>query len=317
MQQFIRYLYEYKEEKRVRNIGFVKVEKGENLCTMHIHGKDIEGNENREVEVRVLYRQKGMLISVSQGRIACTSSLVHFILRFEAEDVGGQEAFDALYGVELLGFQGKIYGAAWDDSGLPITKIHPQETLDSEAKESEYTESEVETEIASEIHPQSSMLEEDEASVHAEESVDVPLEMREEESEERSGEEVPIPDPEEIEKAEPEMEADDYLPPAGRTYEKITRQDLVRLPRREWRIANNSFLLHGFYNYHHLLYIEEGENCWVGVPGIYHEKEAVAARTFGFPQFHRITGGEIDLSAAEMNLEEDFGYWCRAVGKGQ
>ena len=70
-----------------------------------------------------------------------------------------------------------------------------------------------------------------------------------------------------------EEEVSAYIPPNTIRYEKIQRQDLSRLPRREWRIANNSFLLHGFYNYHHLLYIEEGEQVWIGVPGIYHEKE--------------------------------------------
>lgn len=309
MQQFIRYLYEYKEEKRVRNVGFVKVEKDDNLCTMHIHGKDLERNENQEVEVRVLYQHQGMLISVSQGRIACAPSLVHFILRFEAEDVGGQEAFDALYGVELLGFQGKIYGAAWDDSGLPIAKIRLKEQLDAVEEKMEDTEPETDS--------VSSAADDLEASTDEEKAEDSEGEMPVEESEAESVEESSISEVEERYEGEPGMEEDDYIPPSGRTYEKITRQDLVRLPRREWRIANNSFLLHGFYNYHHLLYIEEKENCWVGVPGIYHEKEAAAARTFGFPQFHRITGGEIDLSAAEMNLEEDFGYWCRAVGKGQ
>lgn len=35
---------------------------------------------------------------------------------------------------------------------------------------------------------------------------------------------------------------------------KIQRQDLSRLIRREWQLANNSFLLHGYYNYHHLAF---------------------------------------------------------------
>lgn len=95
--------------------------------------------------------------------------------------------------------------------------------------------------------------------------------------------------------------------------EKIQRQDLVRLPRREWRLANNSFLLHGFYNYHHLLYIEEGEQTFIGVPGIYHEKEKVAANAFGFIEFRRIVDEKLDLSEEEKNVDEDFGYWCRQV----
>ena len=33
---------------------------------------------------------------------------------------------------------------------------------------------------------------------------------------------------------------------------KITRQEIAGLPRKEWKLANNHFLLHGYYNYHHL-----------------------------------------------------------------
>lgn len=117
---------------------------------------------------------------------------------------------------------------------------------------------------------------------------------------------------------QPTMEQDDeveeYISSSSIRYEKIQRQDLSRLPRKEWRIANNSFLLHGFYNYHHLLYIEDGDQVWIGVPGIYHAKEKEAAKSFGFPAFRRLINGEIELSAEETNTYEDFGYWCRQVG---
>ena len=110
-----------------------------------------------------------------------------------------------------------------------------------------------------------------------------------------------------------EQEILPYVVPSTIRNEKIQRQDLSRLPRREWRIANNSFLLHGFYNYHHLLFIEEDDKVWIGVPGIYHEKEKVAAETFGFPEFRRMTDMELELSSEEQNTYEDFGYWCRQV----
>lgn len=112
---------------------------------------------------------------------------------------------------------------------------------------------------------------------------------------------------------EPEMEAEEYVLPSDIKYEKISRQDLSRLPRREWRIANNSFLLHGYHNYHHLLYIEENHQIWIGVPGIYHEKEKVAATAFGFTEFKRISDVEIVLEEEETNAFEDFGYWCRRI----
>ncbi len=110
-------------------------------------------------------------------------------------------------------------------------------------------------------------------------------------------------------------EIDEYITPSNIVYEKIQRQDLSRLPRKEWKIANNSFLLHGYYNYHHLLYIEENDEIRIGVPGIFHEKEQLAANSFGFTEFVRLTNDEIELEEYEKNTYEDFGYWCRQISR--
>ncbi len=61
--------------------------------------------------------------------------------------------------------------------------------------------------------------------------------------------------------------------------------DLTLLPRRCWPLANNSFLLHGYHNYGHLLLLEDDGRLWLGVPGIYDPREARAADLFGFPRF--------------------------------
>ena len=45
---------------------------------------------------------------------------------------------------------------------------------------------------------------------------------------------------------------------------KITRQELAGLPRKEWKLANNHFLLHGYYNYHHLVSFEKKGNAGLG-----------------------------------------------------
>ncbi len=259
MQQFIRYLYEYEKDERVRNIGFVKVELQDEKSTMHIHGKGIETGD---VEVFVIVSLDGEKLLAEQGSIRNDSTLVHFVLRFEAEDVGGREALENMLGVVLKNENGKIYVALWSEEGIQVGDMPTLKQWKERKKEKPR---ETESEVCAE-------------------------EVREEEPEE------------------------EYLfQPPKRTYEKISRKDISRLPRREWRLANNSFLLHGFYNYHHLLYIKEDENCWLGVPGIYHEKEAAAAKAFGFPQFHRPEDESIELAEEETNTYEDFGYWCRLV----
>lgn len=121
----------------------------------------------------------------------------------------------------------------------------------------------------------------------------------------------PLKEMEIQEEVEPEPEQKENF------YEKIQRKDLVRLPRREWKLANNNFLLHGFYNYHHLLWIEEDGELYIGVPSVNHAREVQAARAFGFTQFRKMENGEVELAEEERNPREDFGYFCRRIKRNE
>lgn len=94
---------------------------------------------------------------------------------------------------------------------------------------------------------------------------------------------------------------------------KIKRSDLTLLSRRFWPLANNSFLLHGYHNYNHLLLLEDNGRLWLGVPGIYDPREARAADLFGFPLFTREGAAVLDLDGDECSTDENFGHWCRCV----
>lgn len=274
MKQVIRYLYEYEDGKRVRNVGFIKAEKQMGQCTIHIHGKSLDFGQEKKLEVLVFYVRDGKCKGIPQGVMEDAAPVINYILKFDSEDVGGSELFEKIAGIILQNVSGKMYAAMWEEEDADIGQLSvTAEEVQEPQKESEEAEKPVEP-------VRESLIE------HVEKLV---------------------------EQQELKEEIEEYIPPKTRTYEKIQRQDLAKLPRTQWHLANNSFLLHGFYNYHHLLYIEEGENRWIGVPGIYHEKEQVAARAFGFPQFHRITDADVELSAEEKNTFDDFGYWCRQV----
>lgn len=85
---------------------------------------------------------------------------------------------------------------------------------------------------------------------------------------------------------------------------RITPHDISYLPKKYWHLCNNSFLLHGYYNYKYLLLCEKEINnekkYLIGVPGMYHHKEQKIARMFGFTEF------EGDKEPGVMK----FGYWC-------
>ncbi|MCI8416961.1 MAG: hypothetical protein HFI33_05575 [Lachnospiraceae bacterium] len=90
---------------------------------------------------------------------------------------------------------------------------------------------------------------------------------------------------------------------------RIGPRDLQRLPRGSWVLGNNSFLLHGYYQFRHLLLCRQEQEgtpiFYLGVPGIYNEKEEMMAELFGFEEFRRSRG--------PGNRNGNFGYWFRRI----
>lgn len=78
--------------------------------------------------------------------------------------------------------------------------------------------------------------------------------------------------------------------PPVTTYKKIAITDIrSSLPKRNWYLCSNSFLIHGFFNYHYLILKTVEYNgqkkCYLGVPGVYEQPERTMAFMFGFPAF--------------------------------
>lgn len=93
-----------------------------------------------------------------------------------------------------------------------------------------------------------------------------------------------------------------------REYLSIAPCDFVILSEHYQKMVQNSFLLHGYYNYGHLILtkIKEGidDNYYLGVPGVYYEREKQAALLFGFEGF------EGDGDAVQ---DGSFGYYMKRV----
>ena len=72
----------------------------------------------------------------------------------------------------------------------------------------------------------------------------------------------------------------------------IKPKDFIILQKQYQKLVNNSFLLHGFYNYGHMilgkLQEEEDTPIYIGVPGVYYEREKQAAKMFGFVGFESV-----------------------------
>ena len=276
MRKIVQYLYEYRNGRQIQNVGFVRGEYRENNMSLQIYGRGFRTDENPLFEIFMVYLEDENCIGISMGTIRSQSPVFGYRLEYDIQDVGGKDIFDRIGGI-VIGSEengNKLwYGATWD--GM---LINPEQMISKE----EYEEKLLKT----------ATLEEEEA-VEAEEVIT--------ETEENAETEV-ITEAEEAERLD---EKDQIF--------KITREDLVKLPRAEWKLANNHFLLHGYRNYHHLVSFEKEGACWIGVPGIYHPTEEKVAYSFGFDQFMKPDEGEVELTEEQMDETENFGYWCRRV----
>lgn len=91
-------------------------------------------------------------------------------------------------------------------------------------------------------------------------------------------------------------------------YLKIAPKDFVIFTEKYQELVHNSFLLHGYYNYKHLILGKKEKEgrviYYLGVPGTFHEREKTVAVMFGFEAFD---------GKREPAENGDFGYYLRRV----
>ena len=98
--------------------------------------------------------------------------------------------------------------------------------------------------------------------------------------------------------------------PNNRFFLSIKPEDFIILQQQYQKLVNNSFLLHGFYNYGHMilgkLSEEDKAPVYIGVPGVYYEREKQAAQMFGFAGFesteHPVQAGSYGYYMIEVEI---------------
>ena len=314
MKRFIRYLYEYEGNQKKRNVGFVKVEQDGKETTISVHGKGLCGKSNENISCYLikLDSEMGNILFVPVGEIqigmiSCggcfcyTEELIRAGYGKTEQSVGQTcEKKDDICGLGLGDPKEAFYVALWNeemygDLDIARAKVFQEFDSDKTAGESKSIKS----------------IDEKEAEVETQFGDDEETENLEEEQPEKKDQETVEESSEKKDLKKNDRDID--LQNFRRQIMKIQRGEISILPRCEWKLANNNFLLHGYYNYRHLVLIDEGNQLKLGVPGIYHEREARAAATFGFPEFIAEADVNVTLEPQERNENQQFGYWCRQV----
>lgn len=314
MKRFIRYLYEYEGNQKKRNVGFVKVEQDGKETTISVHGKGLCGKSNENISCYLikLDSEMGNILFVPAGEIqigmiSCggcfcyTEELIRAGYGKTEQSVGQMcEKKDDICGFGLGDPKEAFYVALWNeemygDLDIARAKVFQEFDSDKTAEESKSIKS----------------IDEKEAEVETQFGDDEETENLKEEQPEKKEQETVEESSEKKDLKKDDRDID--LQNFRRQIMKIQRGEISILPRCEWKLANNNFLLHGYYNYRHLVLIDEGNQLKLGVPGIYHEREARAAATFGFPEFIAEADVNVTLEPQERNENQQFGYWCRQV----
>ena len=288
------YLYEYENSKRTRNVGFIKTSRHYRSCILQIHARGIPVGNGASMELRAFFRGEDDVLLSEQ--IAVLNCFGHNIsTRLSVSESRFPEGRPL---AQIDGFLIKLPGNApslfWMASDLffdaDIRKLKTISTMQNEKPV-------------------------DSSAVQNKKPVDSSAVQNEKPADSSAVQNEKPADSSDMQNNHPaETAAAETDISASTNARKIRRSEMSQLPRKFWPLANNSFLLHGYHNYGHLLLIEEDSRLWLGVPGTYAPQEARAADLFGFPRFTRSYAGLPELTAEERADDEDFGHWCRCVG---
>ncbi len=286
------YLYEYENNKRRRNVGFIKTTRHYRSCILQIHAAGIPAGNGASLELYAFFRSGQDLTAEQIAVLNCFRRNIAARLPIAESSFPEGRSLAQIDGflICLPGNRHPLFWMASDlffDVDISRMRIPSREKLNADVRAAE--------------DPRA-----------AEDSRAVPS------SAETAEEPAPPEGPEDSDQPGPQPQPETQTQPETPSQpkaKKIERSDIARLPRKFWPLANNSFLLHGYHNYNHLMLIEEGGRTWLGVPGIYAPQEARAADLFGFPRFTRSFSDFPGLAAEERSGSSDFGHWCRCVGQ--
>lgn len=276
MKSGVYYLYEYKNDQKSRNVGFLKFTQDSDSCFLQICTRGIPVFHGDLVSLCILYPSEENIFVIPSQTIPCENHAIICKLTLSSSEFEFSDRETSCCGF-LIKLPDKTLLVATEDGFTFSTAMcqTPPEKIDSNADARCDATAKPVVESGTSCVPTAKPV------------VDATGECNTSPTTNTSS--------------------------PQQTIRKIQRADLSILPRRYWNISNNRFLLHGYYNYNHLLLVEEKNYFLVGVPGIYDKREARAADLFGFPTFSESYTKSLDLSSEETSTQGQFGYWCKKL----
>lgn len=268
MKRFISYVYIYENGTKGKNVGFIKVELRDTRVQM-------------EIQLRNVGRYQGKVMSYmmlpvdSKGNKEGTKSLgiplwemdfrygtVNSVVEVDAEKIAeGAYNFSQIVGVRMNLDESHYLASCWKENEEAVVMCEKLEIWQQENKIAE------------------DKIKENRVIVG------------------NRSEDKKIPENKVTGENEPKEKAEESKAQVSKY--RIDISEIKKFPKKNWYLCNNSFLIHGYFNYKYLMIKKVKEDgkmkYYLGVPGVYDKAERMMAILFGFPEFEK--------------EQSDFGYW--------
>lgn len=304
--RFVTYLFQYEHAVKTRNCGFAKVEIRQGQCRMEIQ---VKGVSDGSVTVYLFTGREKGFFGVPIGNLRIRNGAGTGIFSFATDPVGDTAwQMEDMSGICIRGTEEAFAASQWKDEELDWNNFRIYEKKEDNPGER--------TEEKLPAQPEGTVDDEQQ-----------PEKVREEKQEQQP--EIHATQTAAV-RVIPEGNgkgADSYMDAWEKQWErfaavhpvfcpfdeaqdifavKMDLRDFKLLPKEYLSLANNSFLLHGYFNYKYLLfgYIEGEKRKWfLGIPGVFQNQEQLLAGMFGF--------GEFRTKHMTKQKTGEFGYWYR------
>lgn len=294
----IRYLDYFENQQRVKGAGFIKLERQGELCniSLQVSGLYRKDHFSRPVLLVCLDEEKELCkLQFADGGIKI------YLEGLNSQNIGGQGiSYEQLEGIRIPISEGKEIRCIWK-----------HREAGKETEETNETSSEAMTEVSVIRESESKAPE---TKIKMDESMKL-RGMQQQVGEQNTDKEV-HQNKQEYNRIYKDEKWDQlwaiypHIRPFSdeREYLSLGPSDFVLLQRQFYKLVNNSFLLHGYYSYKHLILMRLGKRngvrYYIGVPGNLFEREKKTAVMYGFEGFE---------GADEPAMEGEFGYYLTPV----
>ena len=288
--RYISYVDYYKNEERIKNVGFLRWKLYNGIHQIEIQLKN--ANCPREkYEVKEKNTKKVI------GEVEIDKGIGNFIKIFPAMSASGEEYIDILgdrlYLSDVEGFLISLSSNEYLSVEVKLNKVCAKisDIQDTKAASENVLIEGIEEKYAEPVFVKEVIDEK------KEQAVDTKIEVIEPIHEDKW---------QQLCKKYPNI----HPFPNNKVFLSIKPEDFIILQQEYQKLVHNSFLLHGFYNYGHMvlgkLSEEEETPIYVGVPGVYYEQEKRAAQMFGFVGFesaeHPVQAGSYGYYMIEVEI---------------